>query len=247
MKRPTELGMNRTGIETSPIDAKATLEGAELGGDTSVLDHDGLASIRREYTEDAEPIGTMPPPGTIQGAVKAVVGAIGKDPTVFLDKLGERIAFERAGTRLYDALLTKLDASESWEAGPTHERLAGFRDEELAHFHLVWDAMKKMGGDPTAVTPSADLVGVEGSGLLAVVTDPRTTLDQALGAVLVAELADNAGWSLLSTLATAMGEEQLATGFLAALAEEQKHLEAVRGWIDGFVRAKAMKEEPKAA
>jgi hypothetical protein len=32
----------------------------------------------------------------------------GKEPIVFLDKLGERAAFERSGTRLYETLIAKL-------------------------------------------------------------------------------------------------------------------------------------------
>lgn len=30
----------------------------------------------------------------------------GDSPTILLDKLGERLAFKRTGTRLYDALIT---------------------------------------------------------------------------------------------------------------------------------------------
>jgi hypothetical protein len=242
MKQPTDMGMNRTGIEASPIDAKATLEGARQGGDTSALGDDGIAAIRKAYTKEAGPVGSMPLPATVKGAVKTAVKSLTKRPAVFLDKLGERIAFERSGTRLYDALITKLDACGTWAGGPTKERLSTFRDQELFHFHLLSDAMKKVGGDPTAVTPCADVVGVEASGLLAVIADPRTTLDQALGALLVAELSDHASWSMLVDLAEAMKEQALAESFRSALAEEQVHLDEVRSWVERFTRDSASKD-----
>jgi hypothetical protein len=242
MKQPTDMGMNRTGIDASPLDAKATLEGAQRGGDTSALGDDGIGAIRRSYALEAVPVGTMPLPATVKGAVKTAVKSLTKRPAVFLDKIGERLAFERSGTRLYDALITKLDAYGTWDGGPTKGRLSTFRDQELFHFHLLSDAMKKLGGDPTAVTPCADVAGVEASGLLAVIADPRTTLDQALGAVLIAELSDHAAWSMLADLADAMKEQALAQSFRGALAEEQVHRDEVRSWVERFTLDSASKE-----
>jgi rubrerythrin len=111
------------------------------------------------------------------------------------------------------------------------DEMRRFRDAELRHMRLVREAIETVGGDPTAQTPCADLAGVEGMGLLQVVTDPRTTLTQCLGALLTAELADNDGWKILIALAEAMGQEELAGRFAAALAEEDRHLASVRGWL----------------
>src|SRR5690606_32315938 len=137
---------------------------------------------------------------------------------LLLDKIGERIAFERGGTRLYDALLVKAQAAlaagaelptaaealaangedvASLQGAPTEsalQTLERIRNEELEHFHLLCEAMKQLGGDPTAMTPCADAVATASAGLMQVVTDPRTTLAQSLNAMLTAELTDNAGW-----------------------------------------------------
>jgi bacterioferritin (cytochrome b1) len=97
--------------------------------------------------------------------------------------------------------------------------------------HLVKEALEALGGDPTAETPCADLKGVESSGILKVVTDPRTTLTQCLEAMLTAELADNDGWKILIAMAEAMGQEDLASRFTEALASEDHHLQSMRTWL----------------
>ncbi len=107
----------------------------------------------------------------------------GKDPIIFLDKLGESLAFERTGTRLYEGLLDKFDAEGSWAGGPSRDELIHFHHEELAHFQMLRNAMVDLGGDPTSVTPSADVAGVTSEGVLKVVTDPRTSLSESLDAL----------------------------------------------------------------
>ena len=64
----------------------------------------------------------------------------------------------------------------------------------------VGAAIQSLGGDPTAQTPAADVTGVEGMGLMQVLTDPKTTVAQALHAILVAEMTDNAAWEELIEL-----------------------------------------------
>ena len=62
----------------------------------------------------------MPPPTSLKGVAKTAVDMLkGSKPTVFIDKLGERAAFERTGTRLYQGALAKFDVLGSWDGGPT--------------------------------------------------------------------------------------------------------------------------------
>ena len=68
-----------------------------------------------------------------------------------------------------------------------------------------------------------------------VLNDPRTTLAQCLNAILTAELTDNAGWELLSSLADATGETDLTGQFLGALAQEQQHLLVIKNWLAAIV------------
>jgi rubrerythrin len=68
-----------------------------------------------------------------------------------------------------------------------------------------------------------------------VLNDPRTTLAQCLNAMLAVELADNAGWELLASLADEAGQSDLAGRFLGALGQEQEHLTIVKAWLTALV------------
>jgi hypothetical protein len=235
VQSPTDMGTNRTGAKASPIDSRRTVAGARGSGEDFVdagIDGAALENERILWSASAGPVGTVPIPTSLKGAATTVVETVrGHKPTVLIDKLGARLAFERTGARLYEALITKLSAANPHEGGPTRSDLELIRDDEIAHSALLVEAIEKLGADPTAMTPSADLTGVTGIGLVQVLTDPRTTLSQALDAILIAELTDVAGWSLLSELSTALGQRELAERFRAAEAAEEVHLARVRAWV----------------
>lgn len=233
MKKPTDLGSNRTGAQASPVDAKKTAEGASssplIDGGTAA----DLAAERLGWAQDAEPVGSMPPPLSVTGAIKSAVEMLkGNEPTVLLDKIGERLAFERTGVRLYEALLTKLAAADLHEGGPTQAEVLRIRDDELRHFSELKEAMESLGGDPTAMSPCADVTAVASSGVGKVLSDPRTTLSQCLEALLMVELVDNDSWAVLATLADGFGKKEMAERFRWALADEAQHLDMVRRWVN---------------
>lgn len=233
MKHPTDSGMNKTGIDMSPIDIQELLSGVEASNPSSQGDEQTLASYRSSYIMDADPIGSVPVPGSLKGAAKTGMQKLmGRKPEVLLDKLGARLAFERAGTRLYDALLSKCLSRSDEADGLPMDRLQEFRNEEAQHFALVWDAMKGLGADPTAVTPGADVEGVASIGLMQVMTDPRTSVAQSLHAIHIAELADHDGWELLIKLAEELGQDDMASKFKGALMEEEQHLATIRALIE---------------
>lgn len=230
MNNPTDSGMNRTGIDMSPIDVKELING--IKGSMPSSDGEGgraLTSYRAPYLKNADPIGNVPVPGTWKGAAKTgMQKLIAKKPEVLIEKLGARLAFERTGTRLYDALLGKCQARPEELTGIPIEQLRTFRDEEAKHFELVWKAMRMLGADPTAVTPEADVNAVASIGLMQVVSDPRTSVAQSLHAIHIAELADNDGWELLIQLAQDFGQDDMVSDFRLALAEEDVHLATIR-------------------
>ncbi len=237
----TEMGMNRTGVQASPIDArrmltaKSTASAEELGAGRP-----RIAAARTDYVAEAEPVGTVPLPGTLRGAAQTAVEKLaGKKPEVLIDKLGERLAFERTGTRLYDALLVKFEAAPDELPEVPRDQLRAFREAEARHFNLVADAMEKLGADPTSQTPGADMSGVASAGWVQALGDPRTTLSQALQVILMAELADNAGWELLIELAVEFGLDDLVEGFRRALEEEREHLREVQRWTEEAVLGEA--------
>lgn len=237
MKDSNKMGRNRTGMATAPRQAgrQKTNEGESPDGAG-----EALARLRSEFALETDTVGTVPPPASLKGAAKNMLEmGLGRDPKAFLDKLGERMAFERTGTRLFDAILAKHAAGDSPVGQADAVTLQTFRDQERRHFDLLWDSLVNMGADPTCETPAADLAGVKAKGLVAAVTDPRATFCQALDALLVAELTDNEGWRQLIDLADGMGQSGMVERFQAAMAEEDIHLETIRRWVNELVREEA--------
>lgn len=220
---------NRTGSQLHPDDTKELVTLTESVPPSSAGDGRLIAAVRNEYSSDGELLGHLPKAG--DRATK------GKKPglhATLLDKMGERLAFERTGVRLYEALLAKLDAPDPIGPGPNapkRSELERICREEHEHFLLMVGAIEQMGADPTAVTPAANVAASVSAGLPKVLLDPRSTFAQCLDAILVAELADNEGWHLLIELAEANGEDELAERFREAYATEEEHLELVREWI----------------
>ena len=236
MNETAPLGMNRTGMQTSPMDAKRLMQATqEFQPDVAAEE---LADVRTMMIEEADPVGSVPPPATMKGMATAGMQMLaGRKAHAMLDKLAERMAFERAGTRLYEAFVTKCEAHANDLGVIQLETLRQFRDEEASHVRLLDEAIRSVGGDPTAATPCADLAGVENMGLMQVVTDPRTSVTQSLHAVFVAELADEPAWDLLASPAEEMAQKELAQRFRIALAEERTHLETIRNWYESMTRA----------
>jgi len=223
---------NRTGMQTSPEMAEELIEGATNATPSSEGGPEDIAEYRGEYIAEGFPIGSMPMmPASEEGEADEEEAGM----AVFLDKLSERLAFERQGTRLYEALLNKCQTLGESAPGPTLEDIEHIGAEELEHFLLINNAITEIGGDPTVQSPCADVAGVMSMGILQVLTDPRSSLAQCLQAMLTAELTDNDGWQLLIKLADNLGFEDMKAEFETALANEDEHLLNVRNWLSECV------------
>jgi hypothetical protein len=245
MEDTTQLGHNRTGMQTSPLHAELLSQAArEVALDTDVSANMQpqstlLAETRREFINEAEALGSIPPPATLKGVAKSGAGMLtGQRTQVFIDKVAERMAYERGGTRLYDAAIVKAVALAAGTP-VSIERMKQIRNQEAEHANLLWEALETLGADPTAQTPCADLVGVQSMGLLQSVSDPRTSLAQTVSSLLAAELIDVASWEMLSRLARSMHHEEMAERFDRALEQENRHLEDISRWYEALLIADA--------
>lgn len=243
-KKDSNLGMNRTGMGMAPKEGKLQEENAWKAVPAASGDAGELRSLRASYEADAEPVGSVPPPSSLKGMAKSALQmGMGRDPVGFIDKLGERLAYERAGTRLFELLIGKFESGNSPTGEADLETLVRFRNQELSHFKMLWDCVEKLGADPTVQTPSADVSGVKAQGLVATLSDPRTTFAHALDAMLIAELTDNEGWRMLIDLAEGMGQKEMVDNFNIALADENIHLEHIRRWWSRLIKEEAGVEE----
>jgi bacterioferritin (cytochrome b1) len=238
---PTATGPNRTGIAQAARQVKLMLEAVDEFSPPSSISTLRIDTERQTYITEADSVGSIPPQQ--KGKPKSAASTPDMQAmSLLLDKLGERIAFERTGTRLYDALITKfLALSNSLDSGSAPggeaalESLRKIRADELGHFQMLCECVKTLGGDPTAQTPCADVTATASMGLMQVITDPRTTFAQSLSAILTAELTDNAGWEMLIELAAKVGQTELSGRFTEALATEEEHLETVRTWLQSLL------------
>ena len=128
-------------IDEVRSNAEEMLDNVNAFSPKSDLDQSKAAAVRARYVKEGIPIGSRP---------------AGDDApmTALLDKLAARLAFERSGVRLYEALIQKREAVGG-TSKPTIADLTHIRDEELDHMHLLEECIADLGGDPTMVTPAA--------------------------------------------------------------------------------------------
>lgn len=223
---------NRTGIQTAPELAEELIEGASNAVPSSEGGAEDIAQYRAEYIAEGFPIGSLP---TVPVSEEEEADEDEIAMAVFLDKLSERLAFERTGVRLYEAFYNKVETLGETVPGPTLEQIEQIGREELEHFLMVNRTITELGGDPTVESPCADVAAVASMGIMQVLTDPRTSVAQCLQALLTAELTDNDGWRLLIQLADNFGFEESKGEFETALANEVVHLQNVRTWLSECV------------
>lgn len=240
----TEIGRNRTGLQASPQLSKEMNDVVQpVAAETA--DASPLNEVRLLYIREADPLGSIPSPATAKGGGKTAAKLPkGERPQAFIDKLAERLAYERGGTRLYDAVIAKFMVHAAELDKASLQEVIEIRDEEASHAALIRTCIEQLGADPTAQTPSADLVGVATAGFLQAAADPRTTLAQTLQVALAAELVDVASWEMLISMAERMGQDGMAERFRKALDREAEHVAKVRGWCEGLSLADAKPRKP---
>lgn len=231
----TTIGVNKTGIQMSPIQIKKMMEGVERFLQHASGRVAALSELRSEYIlASKEGVGSVPLPGTLKGITESSLQKLkGNSPALLIDKMAERLAFERTGARLYDFLITKCKAESDLSFGI--EELQKIRDDEASHANLLAEALAEMGADPTAQTPCADVTGVMGIGLVQVLSDPRTSVVQGLEAILLAELGDNDAWDVLVKLTADAGLDAITKRFEVAKAQEDSHLNAIRQFYNSLI------------
>jgi bacterioferritin (cytochrome b1) len=150
-----------------------------------------------------------------------------KNVAKVIDLLSERLAFERAGVKLYDTLLARLRASDDSPLKALLGQVKEYREQEKEHEEWLEGQIRALGGDAHTPTEHSLLVQAESEGLERVMRrDEKIAHD--FHALLMAELADNAGWDLLVQIADELGDSEAKKEFKKRLEAEEEHLLFVR-------------------
>jgi len=208
--------MNRTGARTDINRTEELIRGAQPFWTRASNDQAEIYRLRTPYMTAGAKVGSR-------------VAQSNPQLSALFDKLAARLVFESQGARLYQLLLQKHAATRA--DFPSYSELERHATQEQNHFVLLQNAIFEMGGDPTVITPAADLTAVLSSGIVKVIADPRTTMAESLDALLAAELVDNDGWEMLISMARELHRDALIHPFENALNEEREHLSNVRNWL----------------
>jgi bacterioferritin (cytochrome b1) len=159
-----------------------------------------------------------------------------------INVLSERLAFERAGVRLYDKILEKMQESGDKNILRMNDAMTEHRNQEKEHEEWLESQIRGIGGDAHAPTELSELVTRESEGIEKVVmSDPE--LPHLFHALLAAELVDNAGWDLLVQLADDAGDSEAKRSFKKRLREEEAHLTFLRRVMEKFSAQQVLNEQ----
>ena len=156
-----------------------------------------------------------------------------------IDLLNERLTFERSGVKLYDKILERMRTDP--QAALMVEQMQENRDEEKEHEEWLEKQIRALGGDARSPSEKSILVRAESQGIEHVI-ERDAHLPHDFHALLIAELADNAGWDLLVQLADEVGDRDAKKEFKKRLHEEEEHLLFVRHAVEQFAKDEVLGE-----
>jgi bacterioferritin (cytochrome b1) len=166
------------------------------------------------------------------------------DKAKVIDVLNERLAFERAGVKLYDRVLEVMRATGDANVQRMLDEMEEHRDEEKEHEEWLEEQIRALGGDAHGETEKSRLVTRESKGIEEVVMSDAE-LPHLLHALLAAELVDNAGWDLLAQIADEAGDREAKRAFKKRLHEEEDHLLFVRKAVEKLSFQEILGQEVK--
>ncbi len=153
------------------------------------------------------------------------------DVSKIIDVLNERLAFERAGVKLYDRILEVMKGMGDENVARMLPEMQRHCDEEKEHEEWLEAQSRALGGNAHAETERSRLITRESKGIEEVVMSDAE-LPHLMHALLAAELVDNAGWDLLVQIADEAGDHSAKREFKKRLHEEEDHLLFVRKAVE---------------
>jgi bacterioferritin (cytochrome b1) len=151
-----------------------------------------------------------------------------KNPEKLVELLHERLTFERTSVKLYDRILTQMEASGDLQIRGMLDTMRAYRDEEAEHQAWLEEQIQALGGDVNGESVMSRLVVEESRGIEQIILREDAEMHHLFHALMAAELVDNAGWDLLAALAEEADDDDALDGFALRQAEEEDHLDYLR-------------------
>jgi rubrerythrin len=143
-------------------------------------------------------------------------------PSLLSERLIDRLDSAQERVALLTAALTKAVAARD-EGQLLLERM---RSDERLHCEVLRRHLVRLGFDPAFAPPSRE--GGDAKRILQIITNPRTSVSQALCALLGAALAGVGDWQTLARTAREAHEEGMAAEFEAIRAVAETHVHRIR-------------------
>lgn len=151
---------------------------------------------------------------------------------MLLEKLGEKLGYERAFLRLYESFVHKksLYAKRYLHAKSYEQKIfENFAAMKAAHCEILQTALIGLGGNPDHIVPSEDLAAIARLGIVTVFIHPHAKLKNLFHAVRIVELTGKSTTLFLIRLAYAAGAEDLANHMEILLEECEEILRIFPG------------------
>ena len=147
---------------------------------------------------------------------------------IYVQKVADRLAFERGETRLYSLAINRLQNSSKSSHQEIIDLLKVNRQNEENHAALVKEALRSR--DPGALESWElfDGVNLAYRGFFETIVNPHSDLPRIIQILFFAKLADHAEWEILIHLAQKVSEEKRMSQFEEALTEELKQLSVLK-------------------
>lgn len=148
MQKHDTPGTNRSGSTLNPSLIQTQLAFAESVAATPVQGSENIKTVRMQYIAHADVVGSPAPLLNQDSALGKALSERGLEAQIFADKLGQRLAFERSGVRLYEALMDKVLATEFAGKPELTADIGHICQEETEHFLMLKNIMEYLAPIP---------------------------------------------------------------------------------------------------
>lgn len=160
---------------------------------------------------------------------------------LLLHKLAQRLTYERANVRFYEALIFKcLAAEQRVRRIVSVDRLRQFRDEDVEHTVLLKTAIETLGSDVDIWLPDAVQSPATQMTMSKMLTKTHSDILQCLQSVVVFARNDAGEWQMLHRLFSSMGVEKVTATFRQAWDEDQQQLATISAWVEQMQKDRLM-------